>query len=86
MPEQTLRAFADRGAVHGDQVTGRAEDAARVLATLTRAGIDYDDVVADLEREGLAKFITSWNELTQTVRDNLMTAQRCQRSAAERTA
>jgi transaldolase len=30
-------------------------------------GVDYDDVVTALERDGVAKFVASWNELVAGV-------------------
>ncbi|TDD68912.1 transaldolase [Jiangella aurantiaca] len=71
MPEQTIHAFADHGGVRGDTVTGRYEDARRVLDELATLGIDYDDVVDTLEREGVEKFTASWTELLRTVDDAL---------------
>ncbi len=35
------------------------------------AGIDYDDVFAVLEREGVQKFESSWDELIASVTDQL---------------
>ena len=71
MPEKTMQAFADHGEVLGDQVTTQYEDAATTMASLAAAGIDYDDVISVLETEGVDKFITSWNELLDTVRTQL---------------
>jgi len=34
---------------------------------LAAAGVDFDDVTGQLEREGLAKFEQSWNELSHTI-------------------
>jgi transaldolase len=67
MPGATLEAFADHGRVVGDTISGSYDDAARVLGELKAAGIDFDDVTEQLEREGLAKFEASWAELTSTV-------------------
>ncbi|MGH3152660.1 MAG: transaldolase family protein, partial [Streptosporangiaceae bacterium] len=67
MPGTTLSAFADHGEVTGNTITGRYDDARRVLDQLTAAGVDFDDVTGQLEREGLAKFADSWNELSHTV-------------------
>jgi transaldolase len=67
MPGATLAAFADHGQLAGDTVSGRYDDAARLLGELKAAGIDFDDVTDQLEREGLAKFEASWAELTATV-------------------
>ncbi len=71
MPEGTLRAFADHGEVTGDTVTGRYGESEEVFAALADAGIDMDDVIAKLEREGVDKFVVSWNELLETVRGQL---------------
>jgi transaldolase len=38
---------------------------------LASAGIDYDDVIDTLEREGVEKFVKSWQELSETVRGQL---------------
>jgi transaldolase len=67
MPEKTMAAFADHGEVHGDTVTGRAEMAQQVFDRLAAVGIDFDDVLAVLEREGVEKFSKSWDELVETV-------------------
>jgi transaldolase len=34
-------------------------------------GIDYDDVIQTLEKEGVDKFVKSWNELVDTVQTHL---------------
>ena len=41
------------------------------MKDLADAGIDYDDVIATLEEEGVEKFVKSWNELLETVKKNL---------------
>jgi transaldolase len=71
MPEKTLEAFADHGQVQGDQVTGRAADAEAVFARLSDVGIDFDDVLAVLEKEGVEKFEKSWQELVDTIQGQL---------------
>ena len=43
----------------------------QVMKDLADAGIDYDDVIATLEKEGVEKFEKSWDELLATVTDNL---------------
>ena len=74
MPEKTLNAFADHGEVNGDQVTGMYDDAREVMNRLAGLGIDYDDVIATLEQEGVDKFVKSWGELVDTVQDHLDSA------------
>jgi transaldolase len=71
MPEKTMRAFADHGEVRGDQVTTQYDDAERTMTALAEVGIDYDDVIAALEQEGVDKFVTSWDELVETVRGQI---------------
>jgi transaldolase len=71
MPESTLRAMADHGALAGDTVHGSYEAAQKVIDDLEGLGIAYDDVVQTLEDEGVAKFEASWNELLETIKTNL---------------
>ena len=67
MPEKTLEATFDHGEIAGDTVTGNYADAKGVLDALAGLGVDYDDVTATLEREGVDKFNVSWGELVETV-------------------
>jgi len=71
MPEKTLEAFADHGEVVGDTVSGRADEAAAVLARLAEVGVDFDDVLELLEREGVEKFVVSWGQLMDTVTEQM---------------
>jgi transaldolase len=41
------------------------------MAALKDAGIDYDDVIATLEQEGVEKFVKSWDDLVETVRGQM---------------
>ncbi|ADD42104.1 transaldolase [Stackebrandtia nassauensis] len=67
MPQATMEAFADHGETKPDTVTGNYAHARQVLDDLAAAGIDYDDVIDTLEREGVEKFADSWNDLLATV-------------------
>jgi transaldolase len=67
MPEATLEAVADHGTLRGDTVTGSYAEAQSVLDALRDAGIDYDEVVEQLEVEGVRKFEDAWNELIESV-------------------
>jgi transaldolase len=71
MPEATLDAVADHGKITGDTVHGRYEEAQQLLDRLAALGIDYDDVVETLEREGVEKFETSWTQLLESVEHKL---------------
>jgi transaldolase len=67
MPEQTLEAVADHGEIKGDQVRPFYDDAAAVFAALKDAGIDYDDVIDVLIKEGVEKFVTAFDDLGASV-------------------
>jgi transaldolase len=76
MPRETIEDFQDHGRVE-DTLTRDVEGAQRTLERFAEAGIDYDDVVAVLEREGVDKFAKSFQELFDGVaskRDELVAA------------
>jgi transaldolase len=83
MPEKTMQAFADHGEVHGDRVSGTKAEAQEVLDSLAGLGIDFDDVVDVLEKEGVQKFDASWNELVETVETALTEAKQGKDSPGE---
>jgi transaldolase len=74
MPEKTMAAFADHGELDGDQVTTKYAEAQQVMDDLAKVGVDYDDVIEVLEREGVDKFVASWDDLVDTVRGQLADA------------
>jgi transaldolase len=76
MPEKTLDATFDHGVVTGDTITGTYGEANTVLNALERLGISYNNVVAQLESEGLDKFVASWKELLADVNGALTTARK----------
>jgi len=67
MPEETIRAFQDHGEV-ALTLEREIDEAHRVFERLAEAGVDYDDVVAVLEKEGVDKFSDSFKELLEGVR------------------
>ena len=67
MPEKTLLATARDGGVQGDRVRGHYEEARATMAALEALGISLTEITDELERDGVAKFITSWHELLDTV-------------------
>jgi transaldolase len=68
MPEETIQAFQDHGEVRGDTVLEGVDGAHRLLEQLAAVGVDYDDVVLTLEKEGVQKFSDSFAELLEGVR------------------
>jgi transaldolase len=77
MPRETVEAFNDHGEVRGDTLLEDVDGARAILQAFADAGIDYDDVVDTLEREGVEKFAKSFRELfsdLETKRDALVAA------------
>ena len=71
MPEKTMLATADHGEIVGDTITPALDMAHSFMSELEGAGIDFSDVTELLEREGVDKFIVSWNELVSSVESAL---------------
>jgi transaldolase len=76
MPRETVEAFQDHGEVR-ESLTEDVDGARRTLEAFGEAGIDYDDVVETLEREGVEKFAKSFQQLFADVeakRDSMVAA------------
>jgi transaldolase len=67
MPEKTMEAVFDHGVVPANSISNRYEESNMILLAVAAVGVDYDDVTQQLEREGVEKFIVSWNELLDSV-------------------
>lgn len=76
MPEKTIDAVADHGAIAGDTVTGRAGEAQALFDKLEQVGVDLRDVFLVLENEGVEKFEKSWHELLQATKEQLDAAKK----------
>jgi transaldolase len=76
MPRETVEAVVDHGRI--ERTLDRdIEGARRTFELFAEAGVDYDDVVATLEREGVDKFAKSFRELfaeLESKRDALVAA------------
>jgi transaldolase len=68
MPEKTLLAFAEKGSVEAVMAKDGG-DAEQVLGRFAKAGIDVEALAAQLQVEGAASFVKSWNELMQRIKD-----------------
>jgi transaldolase len=76
MPRATVEAVADHGEIR-DSLEEDLDGARKVLEDLKAAGVDYDDVVDTLEKEGVKKFADSFKELfadIESKRDQLVAA------------
>jgi transaldolase len=74
MPEATLKAVGDLGEATPDTITGRYAEARAAVDELATLGINLADVADVLEREGLASFVKSWDDLIASVEDQLKSA------------
>jgi transaldolase len=59
VPLVTLHAFADHGRLRRS-LPGDVAGARRFLARVTAAGLDYHDLTSRLERDGIARFVASY--------------------------
>lgn len=66
MPEATLEAFIDHGEVR-ETLCSDLDQAAQQFAELKGCGIHLDEVTDELEREGVAAFAKSYEELTRSL-------------------
>jgi transaldolase len=69
MPLETIEAFADHGEVRGQTATEGMDRAHRLWSDLAELGIDEDDIGRRLEREGVEKFLDSYNGAVDTIAD-----------------
>jgi transaldolase len=63
LPVETLKLFEDHGTVSRTLNHNSGSEGRRVLDALASAGIDFDDVNRTLEREGIEKFVKSYDSL-----------------------
>jgi transaldolase len=68
IPEKTLLAFAQQGALKGAMAPD-GRDAEAMLARFTGAGVDIDALALQLQREGAQAFVRSWRQLLQRIED-----------------
>src|SRR3989441_846066 len=66
MPESTLKALADHGAL-GGLLTADGGDSEKVVARFAQAGIDVDALAAQLQDDGAKSFVASWHELMDVI-------------------
>ncbi|HEY3827857.1 MAG TPA: transaldolase [Solirubrobacteraceae bacterium] len=68
MPEETIRAYQDHGRPEPRLEQG-LDGARKLFGELERAGVDYEDLTETLEREGVEKFATAFDELIAALHD-----------------
>ncbi len=68
LPEKTLHAFADHGALEGPMAVDGG-DAEAMLTRFAQAGVDIQALAQQLQREGAQSFVKSWQQLLQRIED-----------------
>jgi transaldolase len=71
MPEATLNAVADHGAISGPTADSGYDEARQVVTDLSALGIELHEVTELLESEGVDKFMDSWASLLEGVQKQL---------------
>ncbi|MET3107811.1 transaldolase [Oxalobacteraceae bacterium GrIS 2.11] len=66
MPEETLLAFGDHGLI-GHTMSFDGDNANEEIALFEAAGIDIEHLAVQLQLEGSAAFIVSWNAILATI-------------------
>jgi transaldolase len=66
MPDKTLLAFADHGKLEG-VLSPDGGDCEDVLAAYEKAGISIAALAAQLQKEGAASFVSSWQDLLKSI-------------------
>jgi transaldolase len=63
-PDATLDAVADHAEIGTGTIHSSYGDATTILEALSRVGVgvDYEDAMSTLERDGVQKFVDSWND------------------------
>jgi len=62
IPEKTLLAFARQGQINS-VLPADAGDTEQLLEKFSNAGVDVEALAADLQRDGTAAFVKSWDEI-----------------------
>ena len=70
MPAETIQAFEDHGSV-ARTLDRDVDQAHATFDEIVRVGVDYEDVVRALEREGVDKFADSFAQLIERVESSL---------------
>ncbi|HKJ68901.1 MAG TPA: transaldolase [bacterium] len=75
LPDHTIDAFADHGALKANTIEEDVTDAYEVLRTLRDVGIDLDYVTTRLVDEGVQKFIDPFDDLMETISEEMQKLQ-----------
>ena len=69
MPPQTVDDFIDHSIIDPNALTDDIDDAIEQIDALGDLGIDFDELTAELQSEGVASFADSYDDLLATLAD-----------------
>ncbi len=73
MPPQTIEAFREHGIIEPGALTSDVAAAEAEIAALAEMGIDFDEITAELQTEGVDAFASSMQELYQALAEKVET-------------
>ena len=73
MPDETIDAFAEHGAIVENSVEADVEEARQILRDLRAVGVDLDFVTQQLQHEGVQKFIDPLDALMRMLANKRLT-------------
>ncbi|CAB0958601.1 transaldolase [Corynebacterium diphtheriae] len=71
MPESTIDAVLTADDIHGDTLSSSSDSANEIFTRISQTGIDFEDVFAVLEQEGVDKFVAAWSDLLDSMESRL---------------
>lgn len=71
MPESTIDTVLAADDIHGDTLSSSSDSANEVFTRISQTGIDFEDVFAVLEQEGVDKFVAAWSDLLDSMESRL---------------
>jgi transaldolase/transaldolase/glucose-6-phosphate isomerase len=71
MPPATIDAFVDHGQIDNTALSTDVNGARRDIAALGEVGLDFDQITADLQTNGVQSFSDSFDDLLATVADKM---------------
>ena len=69
MPDETIEAFGDHGELKEDAIETNIDEAQNQMNKLNDLGISFDEITDRLTKEGVDKFIASYNELIDEIKN-----------------
>ena len=67
MPQATLDALIDHGALRGETITHTYDESRAIIAAIEATGISMAVITGELEADGVKKFADAWNSLIASV-------------------